>query len=138
MEIYERIRKVRQDNKLSQAAFAERLGTTRSVISNIEYNIVQPSGPMIKAISQAFGVSEKWIRTGEGDPDSLSSVDEEIIAFMSELTIDPDMPFVKYLVASMRRIPKSAWTEITKALIDAVDSYRADHPEADENKKSGE
>ena len=38
MEMHDRVRQIRKENKLSQDEFAIRLGVSRSVISNIELN----------------------------------------------------------------------------------------------------
>lgn len=70
MEMYERVREVRKENKLSQGEFAERLGVSRSVISNIELNrLANPEQkiPLIKLISKEFNINEEWLLFGEGE-----------------------------------------------------------------------
>ncbi len=42
MKIHERIKEIRLDQGLSQNKFGERLGVTRDMLSNIEYNRVAP------------------------------------------------------------------------------------------------
>lgn len=67
MEMHERIKKVRTNNKMSQSEFAERLGVTRSVISNIELNrLAKPEQKvsLIKLISKEFNISEEWLLNG--------------------------------------------------------------------------
>lgn len=67
MEIYERIRELRKDLKLSQNAFGEKVGVSRDVISNIEQNrLTKPElkKSLIKLICKEFGVNEEWLENG--------------------------------------------------------------------------
>lgn len=50
--------------KLSQTEFGERLGVTRSVINNIERELVELKEHMLKLICQTFNVNEDWLRYG--------------------------------------------------------------------------
>ena len=71
MEIYERIRFLRKDIlKMSQEAFAERLGVSRPVIKNIELNaLARPEQKLslLKLICKEFNVSEDWLLNGIGE-----------------------------------------------------------------------
>ncbi len=68
MEIYERIRYLRKNHlHLSQTAFGEKLGVSRSVINNIESNVLarpEQKLSLIKLICKEFSVSEDWILNG--------------------------------------------------------------------------
>lgn len=68
MEMHERIRELRKnDFRLSQEAFAERLGVTRDVIGNIELNrLARPEQKLslIKLMCKEFDVNEDWILNG--------------------------------------------------------------------------
>lgn len=81
MTIEDRIKEVRDDNKLTQTKFGKKLGVTRDVIKNIELGNLKNGVPdsIIKLISFTFNVSEQWLRTGEGDKSNkknLFSLDE--------------------------------------------------------------
>lgn len=67
--ITERVKKIRQDNHLSQTEFGEKLGVTRNVINNIELNRNKTSVPdnIIKLICLTFSINEDWLRTGKGE-----------------------------------------------------------------------
>lgn len=83
--MHKRIRELRENLKLSQTAFAEKLGMTRSMISNMELGLVEVPGYRISVIIKEFNVSEHWLRTGEGEmflPKPESSLP-------AELTDDP-------------------------------------------------
>ena len=67
--IGDRIKTIRTDTGLSQAAFGERLGVSRDVVNNVENGrLKRPSQKesLYKLICREFGVNEQWLRTGEG------------------------------------------------------------------------
>lgn len=68
MEVYERIKDLRKNHlHLSQTAFGEKLGVSRSVINNIESNaLARPEQKLslIKLICKEFSVNEDWILNG--------------------------------------------------------------------------
>ncbi|KIU07855.1 transcriptional regulator with XRE-family HTH domain [Clostridium butyricum] len=69
MDMHERIKKIRNDQNLTQNEFAQRLGVTRSVISNIELNrLAKPEQKtsLIKLISKEFSINEEWLLNGTG------------------------------------------------------------------------
>ncbi len=78
-----RIKAVREALKLSQREFGEKLGVSRDVISNIEYDRVQPKELLLRHICQQYKVNERWLKMGEGkmfnnDPEETSKLDEAL------------------------------------------------------------
>lgn len=74
LSVGERIKLFRQDRAVSQKAMAETLGVSYQSIGLWEKGTNNPSTQSIKFIAMAYGVSEEWLRTGEGqmqkdDPD---------------------------------------------------------------------
>ncbi len=71
MEVYERIRELRKNHlKLTQENFGEILGVNRSVIKNIELNVLarpDQKEPLYKLICKTFNVNYEWLTTGEGE-----------------------------------------------------------------------
>lgn len=71
MEIHERIKELRKKHlKMSQTAFGERLGVSRSVINNIELNVLARPDQKLslyKLICSEFNISEEWLLNGAGD-----------------------------------------------------------------------
>lgn len=72
----DRIKEVREDQKLSRAAFGKRLGVSGDVINNLERGRVEAKDPIIKLICTEYSVNEDWLRTGNGsmyvEPDTFS------------------------------------------------------------------
>lgn len=68
MEIYERIRELRKKHlNLTQTEFAEKLGVTRSVINNIERNVLarpDQKEPFYRLICSTFNVNYEWLLSG--------------------------------------------------------------------------
>lgn len=62
-----RIRIVRKSLKLSQDEFGKRLGVSRGVITNIEFNKTEPKPLFIDLLCREFNADENWLRTGEGE-----------------------------------------------------------------------
>lgn len=68
--MHERVRQIRQYFKLSQEEFGKRLGVSRSVINNIERNVLakpEQKLSLLKLICSQFAVSEEWLIDGVGD-----------------------------------------------------------------------
>ncbi|MBQ9492258.1 MAG: helix-turn-helix domain-containing protein [Oscillibacter sp.] len=99
MSLSERIKEVRNKEKLTQVQFGARIGLKQNTIALIEGG--RPtSDQTIYAICRTFNVSETWLRTGEGEmyeskgPDTLgdylkergvTELEEEIIRAWMEL-----------------------------------------------------
>lgn len=61
-----RVKIIRDSIKMTMEEFGSRLGVTRSAISNIEKGNRGVTEQMSRAICREFGVSEIWLRTGQG------------------------------------------------------------------------
>ncbi len=99
-----RIKIIREALKLSQREFGERLGVSRDVISNIEYNRVQPKELLLRHICELYNVNQHWLETGDGDmfnenPDEVSKFDEAFKIFKS---LRPD--FQNYALDQIKKL----------------------------------
>ena len=75
--IGERIKQIRERSDITQNDLAELIGTSRSVVANIENNRVEPREWFIKSICREFLINENWLLTGEGDIISCNSSEYE-------------------------------------------------------------
>ena len=64
----ERIKAIRKQFGLTQAAFGDRIGVKQNTVATYETGIREPIPAVISSICKEFDVSEEWLRTGEGDP----------------------------------------------------------------------
>lgn len=83
-----RIGKIRKSLEMTMEAFGERIGVSKSTISNIENGNRNATEHMIKSICREFKVNEKWLRTGEGEMFVELPEEDEIAAYVSELLED--------------------------------------------------
>jgi phage repressor protein C with HTH and peptisase S24 domain len=67
MDIGERIRHIRKLLGLTQKEFAQQIGITQGFLTNVEKGRYQPSEKVLRLISQTFGVSLEWLKTGQGE-----------------------------------------------------------------------
>ena len=67
MTISKRIRNVRQTLNMSQVEFAKAIYISNGYIAELECEHRRVNDRIIHLISLTFGVSEKWLKTGEGD-----------------------------------------------------------------------
>ena len=81
----ERVKKVRKYKEMTMEKFGERLGVTRTAISNIEKGYRGLTEQMLKAICREFNVNETWLRTGDGDMPQKLSEEEEIADLVSDV-----------------------------------------------------
>lgn len=65
-KICERFKEVRTSLKMKQGDFAKEIRTTQGHVSDIENKRKNVSDRVIEIICLKYGISEKWIRTGEG------------------------------------------------------------------------
>lgn len=70
----ERIRELRKSEGYTTKQFGERLGVKQSTVNAWEVGRIKPPVVAIKAIAAEFGVSEKWLTTGEGTDNDATSV----------------------------------------------------------------
>ena len=105
MDINDRIKAIRIDSGLSQTAFAERLGTTRGVITNLEFKKTTPNDAFLGLICREFGVSQSWLQTGEGEMFLPRSKNEELALMVANLMAETDDSFRKRFVSAFLAFP---------------------------------
>lgn len=66
-KICERFKEVRTYLKMKQGDFAKEIKTTQGHVSDIENKRKNVSDRVVEIICLKYGISEKWIRTGEGE-----------------------------------------------------------------------
>lgn len=62
----ERIKKIRNENDLTQKEFGTRIGIRGNTIASYEAAVRMPSETVIKAICREFDINREWLETGKG------------------------------------------------------------------------
>lgn len=121
-EINSRIAAVINASGLTKTAFAERLKVSQQHISRLAKDGT-PSDRTIVDICREFGVSEHWLRTGEGEMFVRLSREEEITKFTMSIIRDPDSEFQRQLLATMAKLEPAQW-KLMEQMLDNLISQR--------------
>lgn len=97
----DRIKAVRlaQNPKMSQDAFGAKIGITGAAVSRIESGDRNVTDQVIVAICREFGVSEEWLRTGQGEMFVQISPDEELDYILGQIGAGTDETIVRIIRA---------------------------------------
>lgn len=114
MTINERIKAIRKSEHLSQTAFAERLGATRGVITNIEGSLTTPNDAFVNLICREFNISLAWLRDGTEPMYVARSANEELAILVNGLMSDADDSFRKRFITALLELPPEHWPEFEK------------------------
>ena len=122
MNINERIRELRKSFGLSGEKFGERIGLKKVAISQIETGRSMPTEQTILSICREFGVSEDWLRNGNGDMFNPMTRDEEIASFIGGVQADIEDTFKKRLIAVLDKLDEKEWDLLEKMAEDIVNA----------------
>ena len=111
-----RLRELRKTLGLTQKKFAEPLNLTGNGIANYEQGARPLTDRSISDICRVYGVSESWLRTGEGQMfDVGNSVDTELTALVAQL-INSDDTWLKACVVKFLKLPPQS-REVFKSFL---------------------
>lgn len=109
MTYNERVRALRKELGLTLQAFGDRLGVTRATVSRIENGVNNLSDQMVVSICREYGVSEKWLRDGDGEMFVPVTRNEKIARFAGELMKDETPDFRRQLVEILADLNDEQW-----------------------------
>lgn len=116
-----RVKQIRQELNLSQKAFAEKMGISRDVISNIEYDRTEAKEYVLRAICREYKVNFFWLTEGKGEifigvPEiildeaieeyGLDEQDKELIEGYVKLPPEVREGLKKYLMDVFKKAPE--------------------------------
>lgn len=122
----ERLRLIRENLKLSRAAFGGELGVSGDVINNLERGRVDVKEPMIKLICSIYNVNEAWLRTGEGEMLIPTTRSQEIADFVGDLLKGEEDNFKRRFVAMLARLNESEWEFIERKALELFEGEKKD------------
>ena len=112
----ERVKELRKALGLSGEKFGEKIGVTRSAISDIERGRNGLSDSNILAICREFNVNEEWLRTGSGEMFKDMTLDEEIISFIGDIQWDASNTFKKKFISAIAKLSEEEWKVLEKII----------------------
>lgn len=113
MTIGERIKHVRTLNKLSQEAFAKKIGIKGSAISLYESNERTVTETSIKSICREFQIDEEWLRTGKGKPEKDFDTVDQLI---TEMLADEDSAARQVFGLAAKKFTPQDWIDLLNLL----------------------
>ena len=110
---------------LTKTAFAEKLNVSQQYISKLTKNGT-PSDRTIIDICREFGISEIWLRTGEGEMFEKLSRDDEIADFIGDVMRGEKGDFRRRLIAVLSRLPPEGWDLLERMALDLAAEAQTD------------
>ena len=129
----ERIRELRKHLGLTLAKMGEILKISDAAISMIEKGKSAVTDRTRSAIVREFGVSELWLRTGEGEMFPPRSNYDELTAFFAD-SLQEDDDFKRRFLLALSRMPPEGWTILRRM----VEQIAQEQEEQTETKKEGQ
>lgn len=105
----DRIKAVRKELALNQTDFGSRIGVKQGTVAAYENGSRIPLDSVIVSICREFGVSEHWLRTGQGEMFVRLSREEEITKFLMTVIRDPDSEFQRRFVSVLAQLTPEQW-----------------------------
>lgn len=98
-KLNERISLLIKELGTTKTAFAEKLNVSQAFVSQMCSGVKQPSDRTIADICREFGVSEEWLRTGQGEMFIQISPDEELDYILGQIGAGADDTIVRIIRA---------------------------------------
>ena len=108
----DRLKELRKALHLTQQKLADKLGVKQNTIAQYEMGRNEPSDAVIVSICREFGVSEDWLRNGNGDMFITMTRDEEIASFIGSVQADVDDTFKKRFISALAKLSTEEWRAI--------------------------
>ena len=115
----ERIRALRKSLGLTQTEFGRRVGVKGNTVTGYESGLRNPSDAVLSCICREFRVSEGWLRRGEGEMFPAMGEEEELAAFLGEVSFSEKEDFRRRFFLALSRLSEEEWTVLEK-LVDSL------------------
>lgn len=119
----DRVKKVRQLNNMSMEKFGSVLGVGKTAISKIEHGENSLTDQMAKSICREFGISENWLRTGEGDVFPDTNQRTRLMKWAEEFIPDEPDNFRSRFVDLLVALSPEWWDELAKKTVEIYERY---------------
>lgn len=108
--INERLKDLRVNMlKINQENFGDRIGVSKSSVSQIEKGYNQPMAQTVKSICREFNVNEQWLREGTGDVFSVLDPEEELQELAAKIMTDTPESFRRRFISVLARLNDGQW-----------------------------
>lgn len=125
VKMNDRLKKVRNNLKLSQAKLAEEMHVTRNVIANYESGRVEPTDIFITLLCSKYRINEEWFRFGTGEMQIGESKESIIASITANLfnSVESDIRFkLIKIVNNLSDEQLETFRDIAKQLLEESDN----------------
>lgn len=129
--ISDRISMVIAGSGMKKVEVAKKLNVSPPFVSELCSGAKKPSARTISDLCQAFGVSENWLRTGEGQMYEPKTRNEQLAAFFGRVLSLDDDDYLKRICTALSRLND----EQLKKLIEIGEAMEAVFPEKDKKEE---
>lgn len=116
--MHERIKKLRKALDLTQREFGERIGVKPNTIATYEIGRNEPIDAVISLICREFGVSEEWLRTGEGDMFAPKTDEDELTRAVESMLKGRNPNFKCRMVSILAGLGDNEWTLLEEKVLE--------------------
>lgn len=114
MFVGQRVKQLRKHLEMSQTEFGSNINLKQAAVGMIENSRRQPTDRVIADIVRVYGVSESWLRTGEGSMIEEKTVDENVAAWAGKMLSCDDDDFKKRFLVALSKLEEDDWKTIEK------------------------
>lgn len=104
-----RIRELRKALNLNQTDFGNRIGIKQGSVAGYESGARVPLDSVILSICREFNVSERWLRTGEGEMFNDLDRENQLMMWLGRVAGSEDDDFKKKLLYILMNLTESQW-----------------------------
>lgn len=127
MSINQRVKELRKNVlNLTQEEFSKQIKISRANLGSIEVNRVNVTDRVVLDICAAFSVSEKWLRTGEGEMFEAKTRSEEIVIWAAKLAQKENSDFPKRFAAMLTKLNDEEWKTLEKMALMLLEENKKD------------
>lgn len=109
-----RIKLLRKTLGLTQQKFADAIGIRQNTVAQYEIGRSRPIDAVISLICREFNVSDRWLRTGEGEMFQPVSRNEELFTFALSAAKAPPDDVRAQLLSVMARLSTDDWAALAR------------------------
>lgn len=121
--ISDRIQKIMDEKGINKSDFARIIKVDRSYASRIATGVREPSDRTISDICREFGVSEVWLRTGEGEMYLPKSRSEQLVSFFSEILEKDEDDFIRSFCTALASLDKEQLHQLAQISESVLDKW---------------
>ena len=123
----EQLKKLRKHLDMTQQAFADKIGMKQNTIAQYEMGRTVPSDAIVFSICREFGVSENWLRTGEGEMFEQLTEQEKLMKYTALLLKNKDSAIataIQTLIITYEQLDDTSKVTLEKIALQYIDNLK--------------